>query len=444
MQGMIDIPEGLQTRLCVLGADMLKEVPTTFRSLWPDGTAVIVADENTWRAAGQSVADFLRETGIPQDEPVIFPAEPRLHADDRHSQNLRERIAGKVAIAVGGGTINDICKLATEYAGNHGYLCVATAASVDGFTSYGAAMTVHGFKKTMPCAAPMAILADTGVVGSAPDELTASGYADLAAKIPAGADWFIADQLGEHPMAPDVWQLVQPELRDWLSDPEGLRDKRPEPLRKLFKGLAMTGFAVRFSRGSRAASGAAGRRSHGAAVEGRRQDGLEPSHGFKVAIGTLMTTALMTETFALDPEEIAVRAAHHHGPSHAERGAMIDACLAGSAFHADTRRIALDKLLTGGDLAVRRAAIITGWETMRTKVMDQLIPFDELKRRFAVLGAPTEPAHIGASRESLCRAVIVAAMIRKRYTILDLLFELGLLEDMLDIVLSKDYFSDFA
>ena len=29
MQGMIDIPEGLQTRLCVLGADMLKEVPAT-------------------------------------------------------------------------------------------------------------------------------------------------------------------------------------------------------------------------------------------------------------------------------------------------------------------------------------------------------------------------------------------------------------------------------
>ena len=104
MQGKIDIPKGLQTRLCVLGADMLKEVPATFRSLWPDGTAIIVADENTWRAAGQSVADFLRETGIPQDEPVIFPAEPRLHADDRHAQNLRERIAGKVAIAVGGGT----------------------------------------------------------------------------------------------------------------------------------------------------------------------------------------------------------------------------------------------------------------------------------------------------------------------------------------------------
>ena len=61
-----------------------------------------------------------------------------------------------------------------------------------------------------------------------------------------------------------------------------------------------------------------------------------------------------------------------------------------------------------------------------------------------MVGAPTEPAHIGASRASLCRAVIVAAMIRRRYTILDLLFELGLLEDMLDIVLSKDYFSDFA
>lgn len=443
MQGIIDIPQGLQTKLCVLGQDMLGQVPATFKSIWPEGKAVIVADDNTWQAAGQRIFQLMQEAGIPLEQPVVFPAMPQLHADDEHSQRLQHVIAGKVAVAVGGGTINDICKLATEYARNNGYLCVATAASVDGFTSFGAAMTVQGFKKTMPCAAPMAILADTDVVASAPAELTAAGYADLAAKIPAGADWFIADQLGEHPRDLHAWQLVQTELRDWLADPEGLRDKQPEPLRKLFKGLAMTGFAMQFLHDSRPASGAEHLLSHVWEMDGLKKDGADPSHGFKVAIGTLVTTALMTETFALSAEQVADSVAQCGETTRAQRSAMVDACLAGSGFHRDTKRIALEKLKTGGALAVRRATILAHWDDLKEKVLGQLIPFAELRRRFEVIGAPTEPAHIGASRASLCRAVVVASMIRQRYTILDLLCELGLLEEMLQTVLDKAYFSQF-
>lgn len=442
--GQIAIPEGLQTKLCVLGDSVLKEVPFTVQQLWPGRTVILVADENTWAAAGEAVSGYLKVAGIAQAEPKIYPAEPMLHADYRHSVELCPVIAGKIAIAIGGGTINDIVKLASTDAGNEGYLCVATAASVDGFTSYGAAMTKDGFKQTIPCAAPMAIMADTSVVGTAPEELAASGYADLAAKIPAGADWFIADALGEHPIAPEVWSLVQDELKDWLEDAEGLKAGKSEPMQKLFKGLAMTGFAMQFFHDSRPASGAEHLLSHVWEMDGLEKDGVAPSHGFKVGIGTLMTTALMTELFALSVDEVKAKAALHVGQTPSERGGMIDACLAGTAFHKDTRRVALDKLLTGDKLASRRAEIFEKWDDISGKVKGQLIPFWELRRRFEVLGAPVEPADIGSSRESLYRATIVASMIRKRYTILDLLYELGLLEEMLDVVMAKGYFTKFA
>ena len=108
--GIIAIPEGLQTKLCVLGDNVLKDVPENVKKLWPGKTAVIIADENTWKAAGEKVSQLLKDAGVPQDEPYIFPVEPALHADYCYIPKLREIVKGKAPIAVGSGTINDLTK----------------------------------------------------------------------------------------------------------------------------------------------------------------------------------------------------------------------------------------------------------------------------------------------------------------------------------------------
>ena len=241
---IIPIPEGLETKLCVLGTDVLKEVPDVVKQLWPGQQPKIVADENTWAVAGAKVQEFLKAAGLNPAEPKIYPAHPVMHADYCHIPGLVEEIKGRLPIAVGSGTINDLCKRSTFEAGFPGYLCVATACSVDGYTSFGAAITKEGFKQTMPCPAPLAILADSNVLSTAPADMTASGYADLCAKIVAGADWHIADILGPTPMDAKAWGMVQTNLRDWLANPEKLAKGDLESLAKLFNGLAATGFAL--------------------------------------------------------------------------------------------------------------------------------------------------------------------------------------------------------
>ena len=52
--------------------------------------------------------------------------------------------------------------------------------------------------------------------------MTASGYGDLLGKIPAGADWLIADALGIETIDPGVWDLVQGPLRASLARPDAL------------------------------------------------------------------------------------------------------------------------------------------------------------------------------------------------------------------------------
>ena len=49
--------------------------------------------------------------------------------------------------------------------------------------------------------------------------MTAAGYADLLAKVTAGADWIVADALEVEPIDRDVWKLVQGPLREATGQP---------------------------------------------------------------------------------------------------------------------------------------------------------------------------------------------------------------------------------
>lgn len=412
----IPLPPGLETECFLLDSGASAAVPELCREFFPGRRPWIVADGNTWEAAGKGVFNSLREAGLMPAEPYLFPATPPLHAENRHVDTLVATMPpDAVPVAVGGGTVNDLVKRAAFVAGRR-YLCVPTAASVDGFTSSGAALVKDGLKQTLPCPAPLALAADTDVLKAAPPEMAAAGYADLAAKIPAGADWLIVDALGLEPVRPDVWQLVQPELREWLGDPADFE--------KIFLGLAATGYAMQLYRDSRPASGAEHLVSHVWEMEG-----IEASHGFKVGIGTLAVTAMMTEVFRLSAAELRRVASPPSGPEEREREI---AALLSRGVYGDAAGIAMKKFLSGKELQERRALIASQWELTAERVLQQLIPFDEMKRQFQRAGCPVHPAEIGLVPADFRNGFRRAQLIRKRYTVLDLAYEAGILDLLLD------------
>ena len=412
----ISLPPGLETECFILDSGALAAVPGLCRVFFPGRRPWIVADGNTWEAAGQGVLNSLREAGLTPVEPYLFPASPPPHAENRHVDTLVAAMPpDAVPVAVGGGTVNDLVKRAAFVAGRR-YLCVPTAASVDGFTSSGASLVKDGLKQTLPCPAPLALAADTDVLKAAPPEMAAAGYADLAAKIPAGADWLIVDALGLEPIRPEVWQMVQPELRDRLSEPADLE--------KIFLGLAATGYAMQLYRDSRPASGAEHLVSHVWEMEGS-----EASHGFKVGIGTLAVTAMMTEAFRLSAAELRRVASPPSGPEEREREI---AALLSRGVYGDAAGIAMKKFLSGNELLERRSLIASKWEQMGERVLRQLIPFNEMKRQFQRAGCPVHPAEIGLARADFRDGFRRAQLIRKRYTVLDLAYEAGILELLLD------------
>ena len=253
----------------------------------------------------------------------------------------------------------------------------------------------------------------------------AAGYADLMAKIPAGADWIAADTLGIEAIDPAVWALVQTPLRDNLSDPADVR--------RVFTGLAATGYAMQLYRDSRPASGADHLVSHIWEMENLCCDGKPVSHGFKVAIGTVISTALYEALFSLSEQE--ARQLARPGLNRAGREAEIDALLSVGSYGAAARTIALDKFREGRSLAERRELIYHNWEKLRQRILHQLYPLQELTARLAAARCPVKPADIRLGREQFLHGIRTAQLIRKRYTVLDLAYELGLMEELLKRIL---------
>lgn len=219
------LSQATHTKAVKIGHGALASIPELLREHFSDQCVMIIADQNTYNAAGERVAALLASAGISTAESLVFPAKPRLKPDYDHVQRVALSLTetGSIPVAVGSGTINDICKLAA-FEIDRPYIVVATAASMDGYASFGASMSHHGLKQTDPCNAAHTIVADLDILTSAPAWLTAAGYADLLGKITAGADWLVADALGVEPLQPQIFEMVQGNLRDWTGDPEGIQN----------------------------------------------------------------------------------------------------------------------------------------------------------------------------------------------------------------------------
>jgi glycerol-1-phosphate dehydrogenase [NAD(P)+] len=387
------------TRTLEMGRSMLAAVPSVFERHFGRRTTVVVADRNTMRAAGNAVSGLL--PGLP---PFVFE-DRDFYAEHRFVERLTNSLASHDAIpvAVGAGTINDIVKLAAYRTGRQ-YLCVPTAASMDGYTAYGSSITYRGSKQTFDCPAPVAVVADIDVIRAAPREMTAAGYADLLAKLTAGADWIVADALGAEPIDARAWSTVQGGLKDALSG----------SIEQLVEGLMMGGFAMQATQTSRPASGAEHQFSHLWDMQHHTHNGVAPSHGFKVAVATVGVARLYETLLGMKPAGIVAHPA-------ANFEALFDIPELREKARQETRA----KTVPGADLRA--------FWSLGDQLREQLPAAAKIVQMLKAAGAPTEPEQIGISRKQMRDSYRLAYHIRRRFTILDV----AVLSGQLDACLAK-------
>jgi glycerol-1-phosphate dehydrogenase [NAD(P)+] len=430
-----------ETAGLLLKEDAVAGIPGLLNEFFTCSGVSIIADRHTMEAAGNRVKETLEGAGIKIAGIHIFPGEPRLHAEYSHVRFLKDWLSGLpdrgnlVPIAVGAGTVNDLVKRAA-FECKLPYLCVPTAASVDGYTANGAALLMDGFKQTVPCTAPKALAADTSVIAGAPAYLSTSGFGDLASKIIAGTDWIIAEKAGvlgapeAPPIDPTAWAMIQDGLMDALYRSVDAGRGDAGAVGMLFRSLAVTGFAMQYMKNSRPVSGTEHLFSHVWEMEDLSVNGVPVTHGHKVTIGTLAATAF-TEIFFADPSGPPKPPASWKRPGREERKAEAAAAFKENRARDRITATALEKLMDSKQAEEINRAFRDGWKEARDRVLERLLPYGKLKALLAKAGCPLVPETIGLSRTEVIATARRAQMIRNKYCVLDLAWDMGVYETVL-------------
>ena len=167
-------------------------------------------------------------------------------------------------------------------------------------------------------------------------------------------------------------------------------------------------------------------------MQDHHHQGRIPLHGHKVAIGTLAATRLYEALFEWPVESLDIERIRANWPAFDDLGDRVRC----THRTPDLRAVALTELqakyVDHAALQARLTLLQRSWPTLREGLRRQLIPSDELREMLQAAGAPQDSAEIGIEPRRLRRSHVEAQQIRRRYTVLDLALETGLLSPCLD------------
>jgi glycerol-1-phosphate dehydrogenase [NAD(P)+] len=372
----------------------------------------VVSDPVTHEVLGARVERALG--AMAQVVPVRLPDRP--HADDATAARLGAAVEDADAlIAVGSGTINDLCKYAAFQSGKP-YAVFGTAPSMNGYTSANAAITVGGLKRSLAARTPVGVFLDLAVLAAAPPRMIRSGLGDSLCRSTAQADWLLSHLLRGTAYREAPFALLAGDETALFENAAGLMAGDVEIMRHLARTLVLSGLGMCISGGSYPASQGEHLISH--YIDMRAGANLPESfHGEQIGVCTLTMSRLQDRLLETTPEirQTVVDAADivaHFGP---ETGA---ACL---------REFAA-KALSAADADAVNARLAAGWPAMRDRIAAVRRQTAMLERTLDLAKAPTRPAALGWPAPLYRMAVARARQIRNRYTFLDLAGDAGLLE----------------
>lgn len=406
----------------ISGPAALDETGAAAAALLPEGgRCLLVADQRTYEAAGARVA---RQLGGPAVLVLRPRGEKTVSAREEYLAEIAAAAAGSaLLVTVGAGTVSDLGKYHGHRAGLP-VLCVATAPSMNGYTSGVAALIIGGVKVTLPVNPARAVIADTGVLAAAPAEMRRSGYADIMAKPCAGADWRLSALVTGEPWCPLALEITGDPRVQWPGRGAALAAGEPGAIAALTDALNRGGLGMLVAGTSAPASGGEHLLSHFLDMH-CHQAGREvfALHGLQVGVGVVFSALLHEAAAVLDAGAVARRLAATR-PDYAAAAAALRTLFPAAApaleeeFRA--KRAALEAL---------RAALPARWPEIRRTVLSGHYRAVEIRRLLGAAGCPLTLAGLGVSDRRLAwRALTLARFIRRRLTILDLAAETGLLE----------------
>ena len=263
---------------------------------------LLVADTNTYAACGERAEALLGELVVSKH---IFAGTDLVIPDEASVEAIEGKLtdATDLLVGVGSGVINDLCKF-VGHKHTLPYIIVATAPSMDGYASAGAAMILGGMKVTPSATPPMAIVADTAVLKNAPMDMIRAGYGDIIGKFSCLNDWKLAAYIRGEYFCQTVYDLVMDTARRVCSLASGIASRDGEAITALMEALVEVGIAMAYVGTSRPASGSEHHLSHFFEITGILNGTPYLPHGTDVAYSSVLTSRLRGEILCREPVRV--------------------------------------------------------------------------------------------------------------------------------------------
>ena len=251
---------------------------------------LLVADNNTYAICGDRVKSSLRskitDTCILASDGYVVPDRNSVAKVEEHMSDNVDFVLG-----IGSGVINDICKYVSY---THKITCgiIATATSMDGYASSGAAMIFDGMKITYTMHAPVLILGDTEILKDAPLDMIAAGYADIIGKYSALCDWRLSELINGEYLCPYVYDIVMESTDEVRSLAHKIYSRDEVAIGRLMEILVLVGVCLTLLGTTRPGSGSEHHLSHFFEITGLIEDKPYFLHGTDVGYSTIVTAAL--------------------------------------------------------------------------------------------------------------------------------------------------------
>ncbi len=404
----------VSTRSLIYAENALDRISGVLGSLISGRNIVLVADVRTWELIGGSAREALEREGwsVPH---IIVPdtngGSPV--CDDVTHGWLNERLPHvDIALAVGSGVISDLTKW-SAFEHDLPYAVLATAATMNGFTAANVAPTVKGVKTMISARPPLGVFAVPSIIINAPFELTAAGLGDTIAKPVSTADWLLNHMLCDEYFCRYCSEIINDLEPYYLGKPGQIKNREPGAIEALFTTLLYSGIAMTIVGTSAPASGGEHLLSHTldmmSGVDGVAHD----LHGRQVGLGAIFASALYDRIFQI--ESPACRALPND----------IDESFWG--VRAENVREQYEQKKPTIQTIREKLNNTDTWRAFRDIAKQQVLAPHVIKNCLRSAGAAHTFAQIGCSRARLLDAVAHMHEIRKRPTVIDLAWMLGIL-----------------
>ncbi len=413
-----------------IGRGIVTEVPKMLEAVGSK-KPFVVADPNTWKAAGERVDQILTEAGIEHVNYLVPMDRPKPGEWEVGSVVMHLDPSCDLLLAIGSGVLNDICKVVSLATGIPNAV-VGTAPSMDGYASNSSSMEVNKVKSTLYNHAPCGILLDTEILAQAPMRMLQAGFGDMIAKYIATCEWRISHLITDEYYCEEVAELMRHALAKVVAGADGIPARDPDAVGTIAEGLVLAGIAMAYAQISRPASGLEHYFSHMWEMMALEREQPYDLHGIQVGVGTVLTLKLYQHIRALVPskEKAEAHMAAFDPAAWEQEMHRIFGKTTGEVLEIEAKAHKNDPIKH----AERLARLLQNWDEIETIIAEELPPLEELRAKMEAIGEPTRPSELGIGLQDTVDAFIGSRDIRDKYMSSSFLWDLGEMEDFAKIL----------